>query len=241
MIFDHLQLGQLEMKKNYAVFLILLALSLTNTMLTQAQENQKKKEFSPGWAIGIRLSTLGPGIEVVKSFTPLINLRFGGTYYRLKSEFSLEDDISTINKAYTTFGAINLMADINFLRFMHFTGGLLYNLTRVEMEATPKEDYYIGEVELTAETVGSVYYKLTPNKICPYAGLGFGSSISGSRRVSFAVDLGVIYHGAPKVQLNANGMVSPTASEEQQQILQDNVNGYRFYPMLNFQLAFRFL
>jgi hypothetical protein len=229
------------MKKKYSVFLLLLVISLTIPAFLHAQENKKQKEFSPGWAIGIRLSTFGPGIEIIKSFNPLINLRLGGSYFKLKTEFSVDNDISTINKSYTTFGEINLLADINFLRFMHFTGGLLYNLTKEEMVAKPKEDYYIGDVVLTSETVGSIYYTLTPNKLCPYAGLGFGSSISGSRRVSFAVDLGIVYHGTPKVQLDANGMVSPTASEEQQHMLQDNVKGYRFYPVLNFQLSFRFL
>jgi hypothetical protein len=229
------------MKRKYLLFLILIATCIYIVVPIQAQEKKNNREFTPGWAIGLRVSTFGPGIEVIKSINPLINIRLGGTYYKFKTEFSLEDDISTINKVYTTFGAINLLADINFLRFMHFTGGIMYNLIDVEMEAQPKEDYYIGEIELTSETVGSVYYEISPNKICPYAGLGFGSSISGSRRVSFAVDLGVVYHGSPKVRLDANGMVSPTASEEQQQLLQDNVKGYRFYPMLNFQLSFRFL
>jgi len=227
------------MKKKYAALILSLVIYMTGINIMQAQVTRTKQSFSPGWAIGIKLSTFGPGIELIKSFNPYVNVRLGGSYFKVKSEFSIDNDISTINKSYSTFGAINLLADINFLRFMHFTGGVVYNLTKEEMEAKPKEDYYIGEVELTSETVGSVYYKLTPNKICPYAGLGFGSSISGSRRVSFAVDLGVVYHGTPKVQLNANGMVSPTASEEQRQILQDNVSGYRFYPMLNFQLSFR--
>jgi hypothetical protein len=229
------------MKNFYSTILLFLVLSLTIPAHLSAQNKKDIKEFTPGWAVGVRLSTFGPGIEFIKSFNPYINVRLGGSYFKLKTEFSIDNNISTINKSYTTLGAINLLADINFLRFMHFTGGLMYNLTKEEMEARPNEDYYIGEVELTSETVGSVYYRLTPNKICPYAGLGFGSSISGSQRVSFAVDLGVVYHGTPKVELDANGMVSPTASEEQQQILQDNVNGYRFYPMLNFQLSFRFL
>lgn len=206
-----------------------------------AQEVEKKNEFSPGWAVGVKLTTLGPGIEFIKSFNEYISLRLGGSYYKFKYEFSLEDDISTINKSFTTFGSINLTADVNFLSFMHFTGGFMYNLTSLELEAIPKDEYYIGEIELTEETVGSIYYGVAPNKICPYAGLGFGRSISRSKVVSFTCDLGVVYHGSPKVNLDANGMVSPTASEEQRQLLEDNIKGYRFYPVLNFQLSFRFL
>lgn len=227
------------MKKNYSAILLILILSLTIPAHLFAQGGYGDEEFTPGWAIGIKLSTFGPGIEIIKSFTPVVNVRLGGAYLKFNTEFSIDNDVSTINKSSTTLGGISLVADINFLSFMHFTGGLMYNISKEEMEAKPNDDYYIGEVELTSETVGSVYYTLTPNKICPYAGFGFGNSISRSKRVSFAVDLGVVYHGTPKVELDANGMISPTASDEQQQILQDNVSGYRFYPMLNFQLSFR--
>lgn len=222
-------------------FLIPFVLSIALTMQLFSQEAKTKDEFSPGWAVGIKITTFGPGLEFIKSFNEYLSLRLGGTYYKMKYEFSLEDDISTINKSVTTFGSINLMADVNFLSFMHFTGGLMYNITNLELEAIPKEEYYIGEIEVTPETVGSIYYSIAPNKICPYAGLGFGNSISRSKVVSFTFDFGVVYHGAPQVQLNANGMVSPTASEEQRQILEDNVRGYQFYPVMNFQLSFRFL
>jgi len=222
-------------------YLFLFFLVIGTYSQSYAQETKKDQEFTPGWAIGIKVGTFGPGIEIVKSFNELINLRLGGSYYKFKYEFSLEDDISTINKTYTTFGAINLMADINFLSFMHFTGGLMYNLTKLDMEAIPKDEYYVGEIEITPETVGTIYYNVSPNKLCPYVGLGFGRSISRSKVVSFAFDLGVVYHGSPKVQLDANGMVSPTASEEQRQILENNIKRYRFYPMMNFQLSFRFL
>lgn len=220
------------------ISILLLALPHVFSQETSAGEN---REFTPGWAIGIKLTSLGPGIEIVKSFNELISLRLGGTYYKMNYEFSASNDINTINQAYATFGAANLTVDVNFLSFMHFTGGLIYNITQVEMDAIPKDEYYIGEIEITPETVGSVKYGVTPNKICPYAGLGFGRSISRSQIVSFSFDIGVVYHGSPKVQLEANGMVSPTASEEQRQILEDNVKGYQFYPMMSFQLAFRFL
>lgn len=228
--------------KNFK-FLLLFSLLLVLSFHLYSQEMEVKKDsaFSSGWAIGVKLTSLGPGVEIVKSFNELINLRLGGTYYKMNYEFILEDNISTINQAYATFGGINLMVDVNFLSFMHFSGGFIYNITSVEMNATPKDEYFIGEIEITPETVGSIQYGLTPNKICPYAGLGFGRSISRSQIVSFSFDFGVTYQGAPKVEMEANGMVSPTASEEQRQILEDNVKGYQFYPMMSFQLAFKFL
>lgn len=205
------------------------------------QDAKTKKVFTPGWAIGVKVSTFGPGIEVIKSFNELVNLRLGGTYFKMKYDFSTENDISTINRSYTTMGAINLMADLNFLSFMHFTGGFLYNFNKFELQATPNEDYYVDEDLINLETTGSVDYKFWTNKICPYAGLGFGRSISRSQLVSFTFDFGVVYHGAPKLQINANGMISPADVKEQEQVLRDNVEGYKFYPVMNFQVSFRFL
>jgi hypothetical protein len=43
------------------------------------------------------------------------------------------------------------------------------------------------------------------------------------------------------VELAATGMLEPTGSEDQRQQLEDNLAGFNIYPMLNFQLSFRFL
>ena len=224
------------------ITLVCTLLLLVSFLQSSAKGTDKKeqKTFTPGWAIGVKFNTFGPGLEIVKSFNELVNLRVGGTYMTMHYNYTVEDEISTIKKINITTGSISVLADLNFLSFMHFTGGLLYNINKVEMLATPKEEYYIGEVLITPETIGDITYRLTPNKLCPYAGLGFGRNISGSGVVSFAFDFGAVYHGTPKVYLDANGMLSPTASQEQQEILEDNVRAYKFYPVLNFQLSFRF-
>jgi hypothetical protein len=226
--------------KNWLIKATGVLLIIGLSIQLNGQEGKTKKAFTPGWAVGVKVGTFGPGIEIVKSFNELVNLRFGGTYFKMKYDFNTENEISTINRSYTTTGAINLMADLNFLSFMHFTGGLLYNLNKFELKAAPNEDYFVDEDFISSETAGNVDYKFWTNKICPYAGLGFGRSISRSQLVSFSFDFGVVYHGSPKLQINANGMISPADVEEQEQVLKDNIEGYKFYPVLNFQLSFRF-
>ncbi len=225
----------------YLIILLGIILLSGSSFQFFGQDKKSKKAFTPGWAIGVKVTTFGPGIEVVKSFNELVNLRLGGTYFKMKYDFSTDTEVSTINRSYATTGAINLMADLNFVSFMHFTGGFLFNMNKFELQATAKEDYYVDESQDTPETTGNVDYKFTTNKLCPYAGFGFGRSISRSNLVSFSFDFGVVYHGAPKVSLNTNGVISETDSMEQEQILRDNIEGYKFYPMISFQLSFRFL
>ena len=228
-------------RKKYLTILLGIILLTGLSFQFFGQDKKAKKAFTPGWAIGVKVTTFGPGIEVVKSFNELVNLRLGGTYFKMKYDFSTETEVSTINRSYATTGAINLMADLNFVSFMHFTGGLMFNMNKFELYATAKDDYYVDESQDAPETTGSVDYQFTTNKLCPYAGLGFGRSISRSNLVSFSFDFGVVYHGAPKVQLNNNGVISQADSMEQEQILRENIEGYKFYPMMSFQLSFRFL
>ncbi len=199
----------------------------------------KTDDFSPGWAIAIKASSLGFGVEVVKSFNKNLNLRLGGSYYKQKYSLTFVDGFSAEGLNYTTVGSISLIADWHFLSWLHLSGGVLYNMTELEIESRTTEPQQFGDINVEPETIGSVYYRLNPNEICPYLGLGFGRTISKSKVVSFNFDLGVVYQGSPKVTLEATGMVAPTANEEQRKLLEDNVKDYKFFPFINFQLSFR--
>lgn len=204
---------------------------------TPSQE--KNSRFSPGWAIGIKASSFGPGIEVMKSFTEVFTLRLGGTYFKYNYDLTFDDALSVGEQGVITTGSISVLADFNFLSFMHFTGGLIYNMNEVVVDAKPTEDYYVGDIKVEPETLGTLYYSLTPNKVCPYVALGFGRSISRYKIVSFTFEAGLIYQGPPKVGLEATGMLTPTDNYAQQQLLESNVQTFTIYPVVNFQLSFR--
>lgn len=203
------------------------------------EKKQKNRTFSPGWALGIKASSFGPGIEIVKSFTEVFSIRLGGTYMKLDYEMGLEDALSVGDQGTITTGSVSLLGDFNFLSFMHFTGGIIYNMNTLDLYSEATDDYYVGEIQVDPQTLGSLTYSLTPNAVCPYVALGFGRSISRYRIVSFTFEAGLIYQGPPKVGLEATGMLSPTANYAQQKLLESNVQNFTIYPVVNFQLSFR--
>ena len=202
------------MMKNPGRFLFILLLIVFIFNGLRAQEDTLTgpgpREFSPGWALGIKASSFGPGIEIVKSFTEVFNIRLGATWMRINYDLGFDDALEVGDQGTITTGSVSLLGDFNFLSFMHFTGGIIFNMNELMLDAQPTEEYYVGEIKVDPETLGSLYYSMTPNLVCPYVALGFGRSISRYRLVSFAFEFGLIYQGPPKVDLNATGMLTPT-------------------------------
>ena len=204
---------------------------------------------NPGWGIAIKAGTFGPGIEVVKAFSIPVNLRLGGTWLNYSMDisqyFSDEDDVKTVNNIH--LGTVSLMADWQFVDFMHLTAGVLYNFTEEIIDVYSNEVVYVGSVEVTPETMGYTSTRIYTSAINPYLGIGFGRSISKQKLVGFGVDLGVAYIGSPKVDLMANGMLQPTAEAittsdgtmYNKDIIESNIENYKFYPVISFQLSFR--
>ena len=231
------------MKRAISLFAVLFIIAISSQLFSQEETSQSKGkyagEFKPGWAIGVKASSLGFGLELVKSFSPKFNLRLGGSYYKQNYNLNFLEDFDAIGVTYTSVGSVTLIADWQISRIFHISGGVMYNMTTMEVESKATEYRKIGTIDISPETQGSIYYQLNPNDICPYLGIGIGNTISPNKVVSFNFDLGAVYQGSPKVVLEATGMVAPTANEEQRQLLENNVKEYRFFPLINFQLGFR--
>lgn len=235
------------MKKLTTLILLIGCLLLFTDVISQDTTSSdetmelttKTKNFTAGWGVGIKASTFGFGADIVKSFNNNFTLRLGASYYKQDFKVAQFDDLGAEALNYTKLGSVSLLFDYYVFRSVYLSAGVFYNMNSVEFESKATESQTIGNIEVSPETVGSVSYTLNPNEICPYIGIGFGHTISRNKLVSFNVDLGALYQGSPKVLLDATGMVSPTANPEQQQLLQDNVEQWQFYPFINFQLSFR--
>jgi hypothetical protein len=202
-----------------------------------------------GFGVAVKLSTFGPGIEVIKAFDFPLNLRLGGTYFKDDRDITVyvhSDNATTVN--HILLGTLSLMADWQFGSIFHVTLGGIYNFTEETLDVYPNESIYVGEVEVTEETLGYTSTNLKPSKLNPYFGIGFGRSISKNHLVGFGVDLGAAYIGEPKVLLEATGLLAPSAepfptqdggTTSNQEIIANNIKNYKFYPYLNFQLSFR--
>ncbi len=187
-----------------------------------------------------KVNTFGPGIEGIISPNKLLNFRLGANYIKSRLAGNIDTWYVT-GDYYARLGCVSLITDVNASKAFHISVGVLYNFNHHEITGKPTHDFIVGKLEISPEEIGQVKITMDYNSICPYIGLGFGSTLPRVKRVSFAIELGIVYEGSPDVTLEATEMLSPTAEDEQNlDVIQGNVDTYyMFYPVLNLQISVR--
>jgi hypothetical protein len=203
---------------------------------TQPDEEPKHEI---GIALGLKLSTFGPGLELTSDILPKLHLRLGGSLMAIGLAGD-SDFIGVTGSAEMKTGTISLFANYQVAKGFFVSGGVLYNMFEVSATGRPLNSFQLGVVEITPDKIGEVSFSITPgSKISPYVGLGLGRTISRDGIVSFAVEVGGVYHGKPKFDMGATGMFAPSANPENIAIIEDAISDFRFFPMINMQLSFR--
>lgn len=225
------------MKRLYILFIV--AILGSSSLIAQNDYVQESSaDDYPIIGLGITANTFGPGLEVDIAISKAFNLRVGGNYF----QYIYTGTIShwKIYGNYTaTFGCVSLIADYNFAKVLHLSGGVMYNMIDQTILGKPQDSYSIGNVQVTPEQIGNVKITITPNQLCPYLGVGIGKALDRNHLVSFFFDVGAVYQGSPKVKLEAEGMLHPTASDEQSQIMNSNLERMKFYPMVSLRVIFK--
>lgn len=225
--------------------ILLLLFSVVFIPLIQSQDNPdyfQTTETGPGfinsWAFSVKFNTFGPGAEIATTLGESFSLRFGGNY--LAYDFSTVYEDMYINaSADLSVGAISLLADWYMSDKLHLTGGMVYNLSKESVSGKPTEEFTVGTLTVKPDEIGSMTLTLEPNRIAPYLALGFGRPVPLKKSVSVNFELGAVYHGKPKVGLDAQGMIAPTANEDNEKAIEDNISSFSFFPVLSFQIAFK--
>jgi len=195
-------------------------------------------------AVSVEASSLGPGAKVDIKAMDKLNVRLGGNGFSYNFSGKAQDVDYKVKLHLMSFC---LLADW-FPFEQHdwrFTGGAILNKNRVNVDAKPAVSYKVGDTTYTSAQVGSLAGKITFEPVAPYLGLGWGNPFGKDSHWSFNFDLGAMYQGAPKVNLDANGPIAndPTfqsnlAQEKDQ--LKDKTNRFKFYPVVAIAVAYRF-
>lgn len=218
---------------------LILFLSFSVILLAQEAE-EAPATLEKDWAAGINLGTLGMGAEVSYAINRNFSARAGINY--LKYEFSNipykdHPEVEASNTFRT--GAISFTGDYFFHKNWRVSTGVMISLIHGQRDYYATEPIPIQDITATTEEFGSMKVEVTPNKVAPFISMGFGKGISHNKMVSFNVDLGVAYTGKMKATFTADGMLSPSASEKQENQLEDNLKELQFYPVLSFRLNFK--
>jgi hypothetical protein len=235
------------------------------TLETNAGEAAEPAPKKPGQVtsskigIGLKVSTLGAGIEVATPLAGKLNVRGGFNMFRY--------DRGLTNNGIHYTGQLRFQsaeAHLDYFPFggFHISPGLLfYNGNQLSATAAVPggQTFTLGGTSYQSDTTTPVTGtgKLDFVKVSPSIMLGIGNLIPRSgRHYSFLFEVGGAYQGSARVALNLLGNVcapggsncraissDPTVQanvlSEQNKISKD-INPYRFFPIISLGVGFNF-
>jgi hypothetical protein len=181
--------------------------------------------------LGVRAGTTGLGVDFGWGIAPTLGGRIGLSGMNFNTDFDT-DDVRYDAKA--KLANLNLLLDWSPLGPFRITAGFIANNNKVDLNGQPTSG---GGFTLT----GTV----KPDKeFAPYLGVGYGNV--WTKGVNFYFDLGVMFQGSPQVALACQPAGSAQCAAVQgeiaaeQQRVQDELNKFKYYPVLNFGITIGF-
>jgi hypothetical protein len=242
------------------------AASITPETTAAAPQHKVKSHISTRpfshLAIGANFGTQGAGLEMATTLSRKLNLRADASFF----DYAL----STTQNGINYNGTLNMRdarASVDFFPFgggFRISGGMAaYNKLNLGANATVMQgqtitlndtDYYSDPSDPMTGTGSFAYHR----KFAPTATIGWGNAIPRSgRHLSFPVEIGVAFTGTPTVDLGFAGSACSdttytscgkvasyddfaTNLAAQQKKLVNDVAPFRFYPIINFGVSYRF-
>jgi hypothetical protein len=195
-------------------------------------------------SVGLRVSTLGFGLEGAKLLTGHLGVRGGFNYFKV-STHQTKSDIQF--DASLKMTAVSLLADFFPSRRgrFHLSTGFVTNPVDIKGTGVPTQSgtFEINHHTYQSSDVGTLNARLKLPGLSPYLGLGFGTPAAQHGAIKFLFDLGVVL-GRGRVSLSATGAAnnSQLQSDLNAEVadIQDDVHKVPVYPVLGFGLAYRF-
>jgi hypothetical protein len=187
------------------------------------------------WGLGVRAGTAGVGIDVARGVMPGLAIRAG--YSHLVIPYTTVQELEGYRlqaDAKVQLGGAVVAADwYPWKNNIRITGGLLLNRLNANVEVSSLSGYLYGDILIPAADVGTISAVIRPALVSPYLAAGYGLPVTADKRVTFQADLGIVYHGKPRVSMTGSGVIGPMAGEMNQVVINNFLAQYRVYPMLN--------
>lgn len=190
------------------------------------------------FAVSARVGTLGPGLELGYQLHPKLNLRVGGHYLNYTRTFEVDVEDNPLSVDWDLqLKNFSLIADfVPFGSGLRLSGGVILNRNETSGMGRFNEPVTSGGAVFEPDEVGQLSGTLSFEPVAGYVGLGFGNTARGSR-LGLILDIGAMYHGAPKLDLTATEMLGP--NEENGPTLQENIKQYAWYPVVSLGFSIR--
>jgi hypothetical protein len=223
------------MKSRITILLACAALPFTASAAS-AQDS------SGNASVGVTAGTLGIGPEAGYRFNERFGVRANATFLSVSHDFDSDD----VNYE----GKINLKSFGAVLDFYPFGGGFRVsagariNGNKARLTATPTGDTEVGDEVYTAAQIGTITGRADVKDFAPQLTIGYGGGLSSG--LSFGIEAGALFQGGIRIrEFTSNGTLANDADfraelENERRELQDDVNGYKVYPIVQLGAKYRF-
>lgn len=217
--------------------------ALAATMLTFAAQPALAQDDEGAASVGLTAGTLGIGPEVGYRVNKTIGVRANLSLLSFGADFD-SDDVAYRGDIDLKSGG--LMLDVYpFGGGFRVSAGARINGNKGELKATPSgATIDIGEDTYTAAEIGTLSGKAEVKDFAPALTLGYGGGLR--RGLAFTLEAGVLFQGAVRIkEFTSTGTLANDAAfradlERERRSLQDDVDDYKVYPILQAGLKYRF-
>ena len=203
----------------------------------------------PSFNIGLKIGTLGAGVDISKPVNDWISLRVNANGFNYTTTDTSE--YSSFLKADTEYKleTIGLLADFHLLQ-LRITAGLYVNHNTFIETTTPtsNKSIYLNNNLYNISSIAEVKSTVTFNKLAPYVGVGWGNN--GSREGwNLTFDVGLMYHGDPQLDLEVKtnpsipSLVTNAIQADaliEQEIQRRDLSDFPFYPVVMIGMNYSF-
>ncbi len=189
------------------------------------------------FGLGVKVGTLGIGLEASWKPLPYMDIRIGTSSY----DYDNDGRYGSINYD-AVFALDQYYATANFhfpISPMRISAGVYSNGNEFLLVNDQLQDIggYPGDL------IGTVTSETTFSGTAPYLGIGFDFTLAGKVGLNF--DLGVLWQGEPDVTLEISGDINQLPGFEdvldaERQALEDDMSDFKAWPVISLGFVYKF-
>jgi len=224
---------------------------------------QVKVQQQPKLDVLFSISSLGFGAQVAKPLPHRSDIRGGFNFYSYSNDLT-DDGIHYA--ADVKLQSVNIQFDKYLVGGLFVSGGaLVWNGNKADANpSVPGGQWFkLGNASYFSNPASPVHGQsdLTFRTMAPLATLGFGN-LTSKGHIAYTVEAGVAFHGTPAATLTMAGSActvtnpgsnativcqnvatDPTIQSNvaaQQQKINDDISGFKYYPIIQFSIGYKF-
>jgi hypothetical protein len=189
-------------------------------------------------SLGVTGGTLGIGPEAGYRFSNTVGVRANATFLSISHGFD-SDDVEYDGKVKLKSGGA--MVDVfPFGGGFFVSGGARINGNKGRAVATPTAPQEIGGRVYTPAQIGTLRGRAETKNFAPQLTLGYGGGLRSG--FTFGFEAGALFQGRVRLPsfTASNSGISAADLEAERADLQDDIDDYKVYPIVQLRIGYRF-